>query len=288
MPTSPRRRLGSRPGSSMAVPAFLIFVCASPTACTRSPLERALRYSDKAYVALEAGKVAEALQHIERAVALLPDSALPFLARGTIYRWKAEHDTIAADRDRDIQAAFADFDAAIARGPRHMLVYRTRADLELFAGMYDRALADLDTAMAFGPRSSDMYFLRGDAHLQRSDFQRAWIDFDSAMSLDPHSSSAVLGRAFAYAHQGDLAGARRDFDAARALQLDVDDLLRSYTWGTLHWPNRAAAYRGRGIVNWLVGRSDEAIRDLDSALKLEPNLARARSWHSLLAAVRAR
>lgn len=266
---------------------LLVLLCASPS-CARSPEVRALRSLDQAYAAANVARYDEALHHLDAAVALIPDSALPYLARGKVYALKAHDDTLDADRDRDIQHAFTSLNSAAAKGPPLMFVYQARANLELFVGMYDRALADIDSAMAIGPKSGALYFSRGDAQLQRADLRQAWIDFDSAMSLDPSSFSAVLGRAFTNAHQGDLAGARRDFDSARALHLDVDDLLRTYTWGTRHWPNRAAAYGERGIVHWLMGRGDEAIRDLDSALALEPNLARARSLRSLRAAMRAR
>jgi tetratricopeptide (TPR) repeat protein len=280
MHTSPRRRL--------ALPqVLLILLCASPTSCTRSPAERALRYIDKAYAALDVARYDEALRYLELAVALLPDSALPYFARGTVYRWKADDDTLDADRDRDIQEAFTNLDSAVAKGPPLIFVYRTRAEVGLLAGMYDRAVADMDTALAIGPRSSDLYRLRGVANLH-SDLQQAWTDFDSAMSLDPNDSHAVLGRAVTSVHLGDFARARRDFDSARTLHLDLDGVLRRYDWETLHSQRRAGAYEGRGIVHWLAGRRDDAIRDLKKALELEQDRARARSMQSLLAAIRAR
>lgn len=265
---------------------LVVLLCASPTACARSPEERALRHLDNAYAAANVARYDEALRHLDAAMALIPDSALPYLARGKVYLARADADTLDADRDRDIQLAFRSLDSAAAKGPPLMFVYKARGEVNLVAGMYDHAVADVDTALAIGPKSSDLYRLRGLAHLH-ADLQQAWIDFDSAMSLDPNDPHAVLGRAVTSVYLGDFGRARLDFDSARTLHLDLDGVLRQYDWETLHSQRRAGAFEGRGVLYWLAGRRDDAIRDLGRAIELEQDRGRVRSTQSLLAAIRA-
>ena len=103
------------------------------------------------------------------------------------------------------------------------------------------------------------------ANEKKGDYARALPDCERAIQLAPLSAPAVNRRGWVRFHSGDLDGAMLDFE--QAIFLD---------------PNFAAAYRGRAAVDIRRAAAasnsaasdeqyDQAIRNLDEALRLKPD-----------------
>jgi Tfp pilus assembly protein PilF len=70
-------------------------------------------------------------------------------------------------------AAFADFDRAIAICPEFALAYLTRGLLFRMTGNLDRAMADYDHAIALDPNMPDAFAARGDVYRGKGDLDQA-------------------------------------------------------------------------------------------------------------------
>jgi tetratricopeptide (TPR) repeat protein len=75
-----------------------------------------------------------------RAIALIPDEAVPYVNRGDFMRLNERYDE-----------ALADYSAAVTRDPENPYFRRTRAGLLHKLGRFDEAVADYDVAIRVQP-----------------------------------------------------------------------------------------------------------------------------------------
>lgn len=85
------------------------------------------------------------------------------------------------------------------------------------AGDLDAAAADFDAAIAADPTFARAWNNRGMVRKHRGDVDAAAADFDAAIDADPEYTDALGNRAAARAAAGDLGGALADF--ARAVEI---------------------------------------------------------------------
>ena len=118
-----------------------------------------------------------ALDDLTEALALAPDSATLYRARGEVYA-----------RNNAYDRAIADYNAAIRLDPvaisfldRGMAYYLKGGKADL-----DHALADYDRAIALDDRMALAYNNRGIALRDKGDLHRAYADFSTAVQLDPN------------------------------------------------------------------------------------------------------
>jgi len=191
--------------------------------------------------AFEKADYDRALDRYTSAIALDPEYAEAYLARG---------DTLAKRGKLDL--AVADFTRAIAINPSLPDAHNSRGSAYRDKGQLAEALADHDEAISKFPKS----FL---GHLERAwdyeaigDNERALADYDHAVRLEP-SRLTYEARGLAHLNQGN--GAQAVADATEALRID---------------PNHARAHTLRGMAYSAMGQYDEAISDFDRSLKLNP------------------
>jgi tetratricopeptide (TPR) repeat protein len=92
-----------------------------------------------------------------------------------------------------IDAAIADFDAALARNPNLSDIYVNRGAAFLKAAHYDRARADFDRAIAaHAPSIVVAYFNRGMANEKSGDLKAAYRDYSQAAKLAPNFEPAKV------------------------------------------------------------------------------------------------
>src|SRR5262249_28763836 len=102
------------------------------------------------------------------------------------------------------------------------------------------------------------YLNRCGAYNTKAEFDLALADCDTAIKLEPNSSMGHLLRAAAFVSRKDYDRALGEYD--RAMQLASQAVHRFY------------AYQGRGIVARERGDLDRAFAELESAIKLIPEL----------------
>lgn len=207
-----------------------------------------------------------AIEEYDQAIALDPQYAEAYLARGYTY-------AIMGDLDR----AIADFDQAIALDPQLAEAYAKRGTAYAVKGDFDQAIADLDQAIALDPQNANAYMNRGNVYDDMGDSDRAIADFDQAIALDPQHAGAYANRGTAYAEQGDLDRAIADFDQAIAL-----------------YPQYAYAYYSRGRARYMKSmisplssqEQQQAISDLERAVELGLEPSRKQNAEELLKELR--
>jgi tetratricopeptide (TPR) repeat protein len=187
----------------------------------------------------------EAIEILQRAVAIDADSALAHNNLGIAFK--------AVDK---FDEALASFDRAVALKPRlgklHFNRGNTLMELERFAD----ALASFDEAAALVPDHAETHNNRGSAQRELEQFDAAVESYSRAIALRPNYADAYNNRAIALTQQVLLEEALADSDKALALA-----------------PDFAAAHCTRGNTLRELGLVDEALASLDRAIALKPDWA---------------
>ena len=171
----------------------------------------------------------------------------------------------------DIDAAIADYDAAVAAAPGHVAAYVWRGQARDAKGEDGRAIEDFDHALALDPQAWQAYGARGLMLARNGEPDRALSDLGRAIELGKnHEKEFLIQHASVTPMQIQNSKGAPDFVAARAeFTLRADSYL-SYI----------RAVRGGLLLDR--GRYDEALLDLDEAARLNPQSPRAR-WNLGLA-----
>lgn len=244
----------------------------------------------KALIQARRGLADEALALVEEAIALadrdLPEDAQP------IHRMvlRANRAQLLAARG-EYEAALADLDTAISADPGYPDYYIDRGNLLVRLGRDDDAIADYETAMRVGPPFPEAYYNRAEVRFNRGDQEGALADLDYALELDPDFVDALVNRAGLLAARGEYERARADAEAGLAsdpgnpyllcalgqVESEAGDAGRA--WAAFEEalrrePTLAAAWAGRGMLAYELGKVEDAIADLDRAVRLseEPSL----------------
>ncbi|MFF3323071.1 tetratricopeptide repeat protein [Streptomyces sp. NPDC002889] len=224
-----------------------------------------------------AGRYEEAVADLDGAVGGGLDHHWPLASRG--------HALLLLGRTDE---ALRDLDRALELRPAYVWALLRRARARTRRGDFAGALADLSRAGGLAPDNPWIAGERGDAYRFAGRFEEAVAEYTRALELDPAYAWALGSRAMALEASGRPAEALRDLD--RALELEPD-----YVWARLRraevcerlgdragaradLDRAAATANGReawelaasGAAHALAGRHEEALADLDRALRLAP------------------
>jgi tetratricopeptide (TPR) repeat protein len=204
--------------------------------------------------------------------------------------------TVQVDRDlsRRIESGGLSGDALAA-------AYVDRGTLRMLNDDVEAAVADYDAAIAAAPSYAPAYVWRGQALDAEGDDRRAIEDFDRAVGLDPQAWQAYGARGLLLARSDETDRALSDL--ARAIELgaghEKEFLIQhtsitpvqvmnpkgppesgtaraEFTLRADHYLSYVRAVRGGLLLER--GRYDEALLDLDEAARLNPQSPRAR-WN---------
>ncbi len=188
-------------------------------------------------------------RELEAAIALL-DSAVALDPRSA----GAHADrALALLRSGGLARGRADADAAVALDPFLPLAWSRRSKARLVVDDYAGALADACVAVGLAPKSARHLADRGIVFTCLGAMSQASADFDAALAMDPTCAVAWELRGSQRTERGDHAGALLDLD--RAIALD---------------PLGADAFAVRGVVRSQLNDLAGALSDLDRAIALDP------------------
>ena len=189
--------------------------------------------------------------------------------------------------------AIADFTVVLNSFPREANTHLWRAEAHAANLHYEAAIGDYNVAIRAQPDSFEALLGRGMALVRTHENDLAVSDLTEAIELRPADSVCYEERAFAFAHSGRHDEAIRD--ATRALELDPTScrarLARSAAYVQEGARGRAIedatiaieqaptsyAYVTRSCALAALGRHQEAIADVNEALRLDPDCAMALS-----------
>ena len=184
-----------------------------------------------------------------------PTEAHSYAQQGETFRLMADIDTFG-------QAVDA-FNEAIKQAPNYVWAIAHRGATYSQAGNWDAALEDFGEAIKQSNGYSWAYAQRGETYRQMvirqipgASPQQALADFEEAIKLDPNY-------AWAYAHLGATHFYLKNWQTARDNFTKAIELNNSYAW----------AYAFRGVVYWKgLGDFEKALQDILMALLLDPHI----------------
>lgn len=187
-------------------------------------------------------KYDEALQHIERAIELEPESNQAYLLRARLRAMKEQ-----------VAEAIGDLDKALEINRDDVTALLLRAELHLFQDDYSAAKADVDRALNERPGLVLAILLRSRINAAEKKFEQAIEDMRLLIDNDPTNADYKLQMAAYYT---------ADERPRKAIKLLTELIEQDED----NW----RALRSRGDALLSVGKHAEAIEDFDSALKLQP------------------
>ena len=258
------------------------------------------------------GEYDKAISDFDRSIELNPDVPQVYEVRGRTYAIQSRYDKAISDFNRAIEImddeeahidgfnphyhrgiawtelneydrAMEDFNKAIALHPDPE-AYLERG--HVFSGLkkYNRALEDYEKAISLNP-NADAYRYRGTAYLNLGESEKALNDFQIVIRLDQEEPAAYLGAAKAYFDNKDFKKAIVEFTQGISLLPDYMEansglFERLKQEKQMEVYDRAIdimteLYRGRGLCHLNLGEYQEAIKDFDAAINLNPDDADA-------------
>ena len=183
----------------------------------------------------------KAFADFTEAIRLDPSNARAFSARSTVHALRNEFDEAIADATEAVR-----LDKEMPDG------FAVRGAMQTFKGNLDEALSDLGEAIRLGASDAQTYTNRGRVHYLKGNLDAAVLDYTQAISLKGDNAELYFRRAEIWARKGDHANAI----------IDLTECLRIQ-------PNNVEACVQRGHLR-LESSLDEAMRDFEAALKLNP------------------
>ncbi|MHC6202294.1 tetratricopeptide repeat protein [Breznakiellaceae bacterium SP9] len=253
-------------------------------------------YSSLGRASYKKGDYDQAIAYYDKVIKLDPNDAVSYYYRGLAYYNKRNYDRAIADYDKviklnpkytvvytnrglaykakgDNERAIADYNKAIEFDPNDAAAYSNRGIAYRAQGDNDQAIADYDKAIEFDSNDAAAYSNRGIAYYSKGDYDRAIADYTQAITLDSNYAAAYYHRGNAYKAKGDRAKARTDSQAKG----EYDRAIADYTQAITLDPNDADAYYQRGLAYNQKGQKNEAIQDLEKAIRTNPNYEQAKA-----------
>jgi serine/threonine protein kinase/tetratricopeptide (TPR) repeat protein len=229
------------------------------------------------------GKLAQALEPLNRAIELQPGLAHLYRLRAHLHMERREPDLALKDFDRAI-------DREDSASPHQLDDAIERGRLLLGSGKYAAALASFDKAAAQKSDDALAQRLRAEALFRLGRFEEAIEAFDRYFKTGQPLESVYRGRGLARAELGQFPGAIDDFTKALELHptsavqafrgwthlvVDAPKLaLRDFELAIELDPKNGDAYSGRGLARIRLGRHREALLDAAEALRQGPSSPR--------------
>jgi tetratricopeptide (TPR) repeat protein len=169
------------------------------------------------------------------------------------------------------------------------LSYAARGFGFLMAGNSDAALQDFSEALRLNPDAVEVYQSRATAYVNVGDLEHAMRDLEESLRRRPNDAKALAQRGAIYAREGDRKLAEADLTRAATLLPNAADVLQNSAdaYEALGDLNHALEIRNkvvdisgrssialtmRALLMIKMGRSKDAIPDLDNALQMVPEL----------------
>jgi tetratricopeptide (TPR) repeat protein len=204
---------------------------------------RSIIAGNRASIRNRLGRLAEAIEDYDRALAADPDRLEFLISRGCL-----------KDRTGSTDSALQDYNKFLAKHPddANGLVHRARA----FFGkrQYDLALADYNRVLESDPRNTTALIGRGEVFTRSDNWPLAVADFKSALAIKPNDSHILWSMGAALDNEGKFA--------------DAEGIFRRIY---LQEPSNIQALLSIGITKSQRGQSEAAIKDFREVRRQAPN-----------------
>lgn len=152
------------------------------------------------------------------------------------------------------------YEKALELDPKAATAYYGLGNLLFEKAQYKQAIRQYTKAIDLGLTEADVYFMIGFSHVKREDFKLALPFLMRASELSPSDSDIAMQYGLALAELSQLEEAYQVFDG----------IYKSY-------PTHADALYNRALCDLFLENTDQAIKDLNHVLDLEPEHTLAQS-----------
>ncbi|MGV8025026.1 MAG: tetratricopeptide repeat protein [Anaerolineaceae bacterium] len=181
------------------------------------------------------GKYENAIADFEHALALDDKNDWALAGKGETYRIIG-----------DYPKALADLQQVLQLNPENAWALARLGEVHRTLKNYDDALMYLNQALQIDVESAWAYLCRGRTHLEKNEYMQSLSDFNNALDLDQKNASIVINTTTSYHH----------FEKYEK---------------TLNTINRSQTLTGRGVTYRLMDKYQEALSDLNQAIKINSN-----------------
>jgi tetratricopeptide (TPR) repeat protein len=242
-------------------------------------------YFSRARVHSEKGEYDLAVADFNHGIELTSKKAQAFLERGNIYELKGDHDHAMADYDQAIK---------LIPKPKSVSEFLTRGAAYDSKGNHDLAIADYTKAIGLSSKSADAFLERASAYGATGNVKSAMDDFNNGIKLAPKNGHAYMLRGLMYEYNSQQDRAVADYDQSIRLtpnpKWSIEFLTRGLAYHFKGEHERAIAdldqiikrnnndplaFTSRGRVQLHVKNFDQALHDLNEAIRLAPQNAEA-------------
>ncbi|WP_298072914.1 tetratricopeptide repeat protein [uncultured Bacteroides sp.] len=215
-------------------------------------------WCERAVVATEEDSLELAEKCIRQALQLEPANprnALLFSNLGTIQRSRHRY-----------EQALESYRMALNMAPMSVPILMNHATLSLELGQNDKARADYSQVIEIEPHNVEALLMRAYIYMQQRDYKFARLDYDTLLKIDPQHYNVRLGLAALY---------QREIRYDEALVV-LDGMLADKGGTTPYTTDELAAVRvARAGVELDMLKPDQALLDLDEAIRLDPRQSEA-------------
>ena len=252
---------------------------------------QALATFEQALALHQQGRLAEARQHYEEVLAVLPGHFDALHLLGVI-----------AAQTNDNRRAVELIGKAIAIYPGNAAFYSNRGNALQALGQFGDAVESYDRALALQSGYADAWNNRGNALKRLGRLDEAAEDYGRAIAIQPDYADACNNRGDTLRELGRLDPAVEDYNRVIALRPDCaeaffnraialkglgrpEEAAESYDRAVAIRPDYAEAHNNRGNILRDLGRLDEAIASYSRAVAFRPDYADA--WYNRAIALQA-
>lgn len=198
---------------------------------------------------------------------------------------------------RNIDAATADYQAAIKSYPKHLGAHVGLAESYVVAQQFDKALAAFTAAVETFPDMPLVYNNRGLFQQHQGRLPEAMADFNKALQIDPKFAVAYANRGFTQQAGRNLAQAEADFTEAikldpnhplfrslrgtcRLSQMNVEGAIEDYNQAIRIDPQNPVAQADLGFAKYFAKDYAGAMASFDQSIALSPNMRYLNPWRA--------
>jgi tetratricopeptide (TPR) repeat protein len=236
-------------------------------------------YSNRGMAYIFLGDTEKAIRDYTKSLELEPGNAITFVNRADAYADLEDYGNALADLDAaleidssyelalskrakiyyllsDPQRAIRDYTALIETSPTDVY-YNNRGLAYLDLDMDEEARDDFLQAAELVPDSPIYWYNVGSAYVSLDDMENALDAFDRSIELDPNDPEALDWRAYIYFYIDEFGECIADYTVLFTMDSPLKD--------------KPDNWMRRGVCYHSLGNYEQAVRDYDTALELDPD-----------------
>jgi len=219
---------------------LLLILCQSLSAQTADELNTlGIKYAKN-------DKADKAFSAFDKAINLDPNLPGPYANRGNIHRLRKE-----------FELAIADYSKFLELSPDNINVLYARAGVYKGVKEFKKAISDYSKVIEIKPSFEDIFFDRAYSYIRLEDYEHAKNDLESQLKISPKDFKS-------FANLINVKKKSKLYDEALA---DYEKIIIEFP----NEPNLHILYNNRAVTYKELNRPDEALEDINKALKINKN-----------------